>query len=301
MNNKLPSRLRTALTTVVLFVLAAPLMAESPAGTSDRTHAEFLPLPKLARPVRAAIYEGTGSQDFGIRDVEQGVRLLAGATITRLKANDFNKRGLANFDVVIFSAGGATTQARAIGDAGRDSIREFVKEGGAYLGICAGAYLACAEFDWGLQLIAAETLSDKWQRGVATVQMQLTPEGREAFGRIDSPLKVAYENGPVIGPSKHEGLPAYRTLATFTTEVAENGSPAGIMVGSPALVEAPYGAGRVMIFSPHPERTAGLEQIVPLAIARLVSAEDKKPASRKRQRPEIIDRGQTRIEQMSAD
>jgi glutamine amidotransferase-like uncharacterized protein len=195
--------------------------------------------------------------------------LLDGATIIRLKAKDFAERDLADFDVVIFSADGASTQAKSIGDAGRSKVREFVQDGGAYLGICAGAYLACAEFDWGLQLIAAETLSDKWERGVATVDMQLTPAGREAFGRVETPLRVAYENGPVIGPINREGMPAYRTLATFSTEVAENGSPKGIMTGSPALAEARFGKGRVMLFSPHPERTPGLERIVPLALAGL--------------------------------
>jgi glutamine amidotransferase PdxT len=274
MSSTLRRKLHAALAFAALLLPAVPLAAQSSDGASGNPQAGFLPLPKLARPVRAAIYEGAGSQDSGIRDVEQGVKLLEGASIARLRANDFSNQDLAGFDVVIFSAGGATTQARAIGDAGRTKIREFVKAGGAYLGICAGAYLACAEFDWGLQLVAAETLSDKWERGVATVGMQLTAEGREAFGRVDSPLRVSYENGPVIGPIKRKGLPAYRTLAIFATEVAENGSPAGIMVGSPALVEARYGAGRAMIFSPHPERTEGLERFVPLAIARLASTGD---------------------------
>jgi hypothetical protein len=239
------------------------------AETDSDRHAALAPLPKLDRPLRIAIYQGPGSQDSGIKNVEQGVKLLDGATLTRLSAQDFAERDLAEFDVVVFSAGAASTQAKSIGDAGRKKVRDYVSGGGAYLGICAGAYLACAEFNWGLQLIAAETLSDIWQRGEATVQMQLTPAGRQAFGPVAAPLGVAYENGPVIGPIKREGMPPYRTLATFTTEVAENGSPPGIMTGSPALAEARYGKGRVMIFSPHPERTPGLERIVPLALARL--------------------------------
>jgi hypothetical protein len=99
--------------------------------------------------------------------------------------------------------------------------------------------------------------------------MRLTPAGRKVWGAVESPVRVAYENGPVIGPIQRKGMTAYRTLATFTTEVAENGSPAGIMVDSPALAEARFGKGRVMIFSPHPERTTGLERIVPLALTRL--------------------------------
>jgi hypothetical protein len=29
------------------------------------------------------------------------------------------------------------------------NVREFVREGGGYCGICAGAYLACSNFSWG--------------------------------------------------------------------------------------------------------------------------------------------------------
>ena len=272
MNTTLPHLRCVALASLLQLLLYAPLMAEPPESTGEKNAAEFSPPPKLSRPLRVAIYEGAGSQDSGIRDVENGVKLLTGATIERLSATAFGERDLAEFDEVVFSAGGATAQARAIGDDGRAKVRQFVQRGGGYLGICAGAYLACAEFDWGLKLIAAETLSDRWERGVATVEMRLTPSGQQVLGAVEAPVRVAYENGPVIGPIEYEGMSAYRTLATFTTEVAENGSPAGIMTGSPALAEARFGKGRVMIFSPHPERTPGLERIVPLALTRLGAA-----------------------------
>jgi glutamine amidotransferase-like uncharacterized protein len=226
-------------------------------------------LPGGQRPLRIAIYEGPGSEESGIRDVERGVKLLEGAAMERVAAKAFAERDLGEFDVVVFSAGAASTQARAIGDGGRENVRRFVREGGGYLGICAGAYLACAEFDWGLKLIAAETLSDRWQRGVGEVRMQLTDDGRRVFGDAADAFVVAYENGPVIGPIRVEGLPPYRTLATFTTELAENDSPRGIMTGSPAIAEGRLGQGRVMIVSPHPERTGGLERMAPLAVARL--------------------------------
>jgi glutamine amidotransferase-like uncharacterized protein len=258
---------------LLLLLLAFPSAASAAEPATSASHS-FHPLPEEPRPIRIAIYEGSGSQDSGIRDVERGVKLLPGARLERLPGAAFAERDLAEFDVVVFSAGGASTQAKDIGEAGRKKVRRFVRRGGAYLGICAGAYLACAEFDWGLKLIAAETISDKWQRGTGQVQMQLTPEGRRAFGSADAPLAIAYENGPVIGPLKVEGLSPYRTLATFTTELAENDSPPGIMTGSPAIAEGRLGKGRVIIFSPHPERTPGLEQVIPLAISRLTAAEE---------------------------
>jgi glutamine amidotransferase-like uncharacterized protein len=254
-----------------LTAVAIALLCSTAIAHSAEPAINLSPLPKSARPIRVAIYEGVGSVKEGVGHVEAGVKLIPGATIDRLAAKEFATRDLSKYNVVVFSAGAASAQAKDIGDAGRQKVRQYVEQGGAYLGICAGAYLACAEFDWGLQLINAHTISDKWQRGEATVDMQLTPEGRELFGAAETPLKVRYENGPVIGQLDREGMPPFTVLATYATEIAENDSPPGIMKGSPAMAEAPFGKGRVMIFSPHPENTPGLERVLPLAIAHLTS------------------------------
>jgi glutamine amidotransferase-like uncharacterized protein len=269
-------KLATWLVALTPPLATATLVAELPTSAaverSSADSAALLALPMGDHPIRAAIYEGRGSVKESIGHVEAGFKLIPGAKLERLPAKEFAARDLSEFDLVIFSAGAASAQADDIGIEGRERVRKFVNDGGAYLGICAGAYLACAEFDWGLQLINAQTISDKWQRGVGKVQIELSPEGREAFGSVNAPLHVEYENGPVISPWKRKDLKPYRILATYTTEISENGAPPGIMVRSPAIAEAPYGAGRVMIFSPHPERTAGLEQMLPLAVIRLVEA-----------------------------
>ena len=263
-----------------LAAVTISLLCSSAISHSAEPAINLSPVPTSARPIRIAIYEGVGSVKEGVGHVEAGVKLIPGATIDRLSAKEFATLDLSKYDVVVFSAGAASAQAKDIGDAGRQKVRQYVEQGGAYLGICAGAYLACAEFDWGLQLINAHTISDKWQRGEAMVEMQLTPQGRELFGGVETPVKVWYENGPVIGQLDREGLPRFTVLATYATEVAENDSPPGIMEGSPAMAEAPFGKGRVMIFSPHPENTPGLERMLPIALAHLTS--NAKPQAAKK-------------------
>jgi glutamine amidotransferase-like uncharacterized protein len=257
-----------------------PAWAEQPqsppncSSASASAGAALAPLPAAQQAIRVAIYQGEGSFNKGIRNVERCVKLLPGVTIERLSADEIRQGALGPFDVVVFSGGAASAQARSIGDEGRAEVRRFVEDGGGYLGVCAGAYLACAGYDWGVELISARALSDKWQRGTAVVDIELTPEGRQVFGRCDGPLPVKYENGPVFGPLERNDLPSFRTLASYATEVAENDTPAGIMIGSPAIAEAAYGAGRVIIMSPHPEDSAGLHRMVPLAILRLSAGAD---------------------------
>ena len=64
-----------------------------------------------------------------------------------------------------FSGGSGSRQANTIGLAGRENVQRFVKAGGGYVGICAGAYLACAGFNWGIGILNAKTPSSLWERG----------------------------------------------------------------------------------------------------------------------------------------
>ncbi len=66
--------------------------------------------------------------------------------------------------------------------------------------------------------------------------MELTPDGRGLLGDAQGVFKVRYNNGPVFKPGDKPELPAYIPLAFFRSEVAENGTPAGVMVNSPAQV-----------------------------------------------------------------
>jgi hypothetical protein len=134
------------------------------------------------------------------------------------------------------------------------------------VGICAGAYLACTNFSWGLGILNARTVSSKWMRGSGYVDFEVTHDGRPILGAVEGVHKVRYNNGPIIQPAARADLPTYRTLSFFRTEVAKNGTPVGVMVDSPAQAAASYGKGRVFISSPHPENTPGLEHLIPRGI-----------------------------------
>lgn len=223
--------------------------------------------PAVVRPLKVAIYDGPGSGEKGIVTVTQRIQQIPGASVTALKPDEIGTRNLGEFDIVVFSGGSGSAQAKAIGEAGRRNVRAFVEGGGGYLGICAGAYLACAGFDWGLGILNAKTVSQKWQRGRGMMQLELTDEGRSVFGPLRGRFNVRYANGPIIKPLGRADLPPYRVAALFRTEISSNGTPVGVMIDSPAVVFAPLGKGRVLTISPHSEDTPGLENFVPRALA----------------------------------
>ncbi len=216
--------------------------------------------------IRIALYNGPGTGGRGPRMLTEKFDHSQAASITEVGPEEIAGGILTNYDVIIFAGGSGSKQAEALTEAGRNQIRQFVATGGGYVGICAGAYLATSGYSWSLGLINARTVSPKWRRGQGDVKFEMTDSGRSVFGALSGTNEVHYANGPIISPAGKTELPKYDVLAYYRSELAENGSPAGVMMNSPAIFSSQYQKGQVICISPHPEQTKGLEEIVPQAV-----------------------------------
>jgi glutamine amidotransferase-like uncharacterized protein len=193
--------------------------------------------------------------------VEAILGQTADIKVTRLKGADIANGGLQGYDLVMFTGGSGSAEAAGLGEKGREEVRDFVRHGGGYVGICAGAYLACSGFEWGLGVLNAKTVSPKWRRGQGEVKID-----GQAFGEKLADRGVRYANGPIIKADVRKDLPDFEVLVTFRSELALNDTPVGVMVNAPAMVQSTFGLGRVFTSSPHPEQTAGLEPLVEQAV-----------------------------------
>lgn len=211
------------------------------------------------RLIRVALFDDEGAFGKGIPRITEQLGKTSDIKVTKVKGKDIADGVLKDFDVVVFSGGSGHREADAISEKGRDEVREFVRHGGGYVGICAGAYLACSGFSWGVGVLDAKTVSSKWKRGEGTVQIEVTPLCRDLTSVSAGKHDIRYANGPILKPGERDDIPDYEPLAFFRTELAENGTPKGAMVNSPAMVRGTFGQGRVLVSSPHPEQTEGME------------------------------------------
>ncbi len=236
-----------------------------------------LDLAPIVTPPRlvVALYHGPGTGGNGPPNLLKRFNAGRETSLTEVSPQEISAGVLTNYDAVIFAGGSGSRQAAALGADGQAQVREFVAKGGGYIGICGGAYLALCGKEGRLRLINAIPLSSQWRRGRATLKWELTGPGAGVFGPVKSPGEVLYHNGPVVGPAKDASLPPYEPLAFFRTETAQNDTPKGIMVDSPAIFAAAFQKGRVVCISPHPEQTAGLENIVPQAVAWVTGHTDR--------------------------
>ncbi|MBL04915.1 MAG: hypothetical protein CMJ99_04695 [Planctomycetes bacterium] len=217
--------------------------------------------------VLVALYDAGGTGGSGVLNVTRQLHSLEKVVLCNVGPADIGSGVLAQFDAAIFPGGSGSGIARAIGEEGRGRIQRFVRGGGGYIGICAGGYLAASNYDWSLGLVDAKTITGKhWLRGKGKVKIELTKEGRAIFGDFRGPLDVSFANGPIVSPAGLDRLPDFKPLAVYKTEHAENGSPKGLQVGTPAIIAGRGESGRVISISPHPEATEGLRFFIPRAV-----------------------------------
>ena len=100
------------------------------------------------KKIHVALFDDEGSGNTGIENVEKALLAELNIEVQRISAEDIRSGILHSFDIVVFSGGRGSKQAAAIESRGLDSVRQFVKQGGGYLGICAGAYLSTVEYPW---------------------------------------------------------------------------------------------------------------------------------------------------------
>lgn len=232
-------------------VLAAftPVAAQSPAPA----------------PVTVAMLVGDGVSGKGPAMIEETLT-AEGYKLVKLDAADIRAGKLKGAAVLIVPGGVSRTQATALGRDGREIVKQFVADGGGYVGFCAGCYLVSSGYDWSLHLLPVRVVDTaNWERGIKPLAVELTPAGKAAFGRADERVQVKYHNGPVLAPAPgSEG--ALHSLAVYREELTRKGAKEGLMLGTPAAVAGRYGKGWAIGISPHPEQTDGLRDMLPAAL-----------------------------------
>jgi len=254
MNHRTRCVVTFALAWVFLFVACvAPVATAEPAAGARED-------------IRVAVYRDVGVGP-SVRQLLTALGTFERVEVREVTAEAIRAGALADVDVLIHPGGSGGKQGRHLGAEGRASIRRYIRDGGGFIGICAGAYLASADYAGSLNVLDARVVDRKhWARGKGTVEIALTDAGRRVLKSDERSLKIFYAQGPLLAPRDRADIPDYETFATFETEIAKNGAPRGVMIGTTAIARGAFGKGRVVCFSPHPEMTEGLESLVRVAI-----------------------------------
>ena len=211
---------------------------------------------------RVAIYADAGTNYQLNRNIVVALE-SKGIGCRILDRSRINAQQLAGVEAYVMPGGYSTFQRHALGQVGTTVLRQFVDQGGRYLGVCAGGYVAAKDVHWEekhypypLELFdgTAEGALDSiaaWPRDAAVV-LKLTKAGKSR-GLSKAAEGSFYYKG---GPHFHGGTNV-TVLATYPN-------------GTAAIISRPFGKGEVVLNGIHFERpppAAGQGDDVPPASA----------------------------------
>ena len=197
-----------------------------------------------------AVYYGDPSSSASSRTALQAMFSWMNASVDVLYASDIAAGNLTDYDMIVVPGGWAGTYNEDLAGTGITEIRNFVRDGGAFFGVCAGAYFGCDKLLWeGGFLEYQLDLFDGYGIGpVEEITSWPNFDMTEIIINQTSPLidlsgepaihTIQYFGGPWFDIAGKEGI---HSLATYA---ANNES---------AMIAFEYEDGRVFLSGPHPE------------------------------------------------
>lgn len=188
--------------------------------------------------VRVAVYRGPAACDGCAQTAKEAIERLGSRYrvdfVGAHERKDITPETLSHYDVYVQPGGGQDIPAalRRLGDRRVEAIRRFVQQGGRYLGLCMGAYLADAS---NIGLIQDDLDSEVGRPGFEADTVDDYAVDTWWHGRRNS---VFYQDGPYF-PASSES-PGYRAIATYAN-------------GDVAVARYDLGHGTVVLTGPHPE------------------------------------------------
>ena len=166
----------------------------------------------------------------------------------RINEKEILQDELDKYSILIVPGGWPNKYAHNLGKKGFRKIRKFVRNGGRYIGICAGADLASKRFEVrddnfpGLGLI--NSMAKMEIKKILPGKIRTITTSNSFLTRnCPKKIQVWYENGSIFRINKIKVVAKYENNNT-------------------AIIYSKYGKGVVILFSPHPE--GNLKKIDPV-------------------------------------
>ena len=182
------------------------------------------------------------------------IKLLTNSPELEVKFIDgkmLRKNKLDNFDLLFCPGGGSARQLAAMQKSGQKIVKDFVRNGGSYLGICAGCFnvlnrpdrLQMLPFDW-IPYASGKT---------AVLAVEVDDAAAKELNIPKDYYWSRYSGGPVIRKSAAPDQDTGKVLGIYKSSSGGFNRAPYNFVGTPSAVSAKYGKGTVVGVSHHPE------------------------------------------------
>ena len=214
-------------------------------------------------PLKVGVYADMGPGGIG---AVEWFRLVHESPEMELKLLDgkmVREGALDGLDLLIMPGGSSVAEFETLGTNGVERMKAFVRNGGGYVGTCAGC---CLLMDGPKKRARMMPWNSTGSEGNTMFPaFNLNAKGAAALGLKEGRHVMRYHGGPFLWPTTNVIADAHMEIwGTFDSEATFKGrlNQNKKMYGAGAIVGGTYGKGRVFVTSAHPEYFNGTLYIV---------------------------------------
>ena len=231
---------------------------------------------------KVAMYVGSGVGGNGVVECLRLVNESPELELHLVDAKGVQSGALDGMDMLLMPGGSSDCEYKALGSNGVERLDAFLRNGGGYLGLCAGCAVVMDEKS------RARMIPWKWSGstpGTLFPAIKINEKGAAALGIKAGTMPVRYHGGPLMWPSTNvfEGVNT-EEWATFDAEGSMKGRHTVKMYGAAAIVGGTYGKGKIVACTVHPEYCLDTLKIVKGAFKYLIGQDVTFPARPRTQR-----------------
>lgn len=206
------------------------------------------------KPLRIAVYVDKGARNMGVFRWIELTTLAGGAKTLPVDGAAIRSGALDAADVLVMPGGSSVDEAKSLGADGRVKIRAFVKDGGGYIGTCAGCSLLMQPSKGHPDMIHMIPFRFGVGGGQAELSIAFNRRATELAGIRKGVSTIRYSHGPVPVPSLPVKDAEVEVVATYNSDInTTSGRDRTSMAGQAAAIAGTYGKGRLFVFAVHPE------------------------------------------------
>lgn len=228
-----------------LLIFLLPLLITNCKGLkeSNKSVAEIEKIPTIA------IYSDKGTWEDSVKATKKMFQWM-GYESKLINADSINKKELDNFKILCIPGGDMYQYAQDISSEGKENIRNFISNGGGYIGICGGSYFASEEVIWQeneLPMTPLGIFSGTAEGPINEIvtypdysmcEVNIVDSTHPVTKSEPDSVSVLYYWGPVLIPDKDNDI---NILGRYNKG------------NQPMMLAFEYGEGRVFLIGTHPE------------------------------------------------
>lgn len=216
------------------------------------------------------VYHDTGITENTFDIWKDFFQTYLNISVIELNQDNFN---LEKIDLLVIPGGDSFRTRLGMKENNTLELKQWVKDGGKLLAVCAGFHLIASGHDWSLKMINVKGANANLPKPAyqpvlrvtsepVDIEFEITELGKEIFSTQKDSVILDYHGGPIAEPLSKD----IEVILRFKEGVPMQVPGDNYTIDKIAGVFSNYGKGDIIAISPHFEKSKGQEYMLVNAI-----------------------------------